>query len=496
MSLLASACTGGQGQSVAGDDPEATAEPLPGVPIGAGPRCPIELAEVALYQGVKVTLARGDAAVPSPSAPVIEGRPALVRVFVTPGAAAPAEETTVRLSLASAAGVRTYEGRRMVAAASSDDSLDSTFDFDVAAAELTPEAALSVEIVGCEGLPQARFPAAGQAALHPAHTGTLRVVLVPVRYDTDGSGRLPDTSEAQLARYRAQLLAMYPVAAVELTLHEPVGTSLAVTAGTGWSELLESVRALRAKEHPTEDIYYYGAIAPAASNGAYCGSGCITGISYRASARNPQSRASVGIGFTGQGAVEAMAHEIGHAHGRAHAPCGGPKDVDGAYPYPNAEIGVWGYDGRQPRRLIPPASKDIMGYCGPRWLSDYTFRGLADRSALVNARDDAPVARVAGALTASAAGRRWRVLLVDAAGTPRWGLNAEGPPPGDAVLAELLDEAGGSLGSIEVHAVELADSDERVYWVPDTGTSAAAIRVPGATPAALAAASAVPEMRR
>jgi hypothetical protein len=77
-----------------------------------------------------------------------------------------------------------------------------------------------------------------------------------------------------------------------------------------------------------------------------------------------------------------MAHEIGHTHGRKHAPCGtvGP---DGNYPYPGGTIGVMGFD-RRTGAFIDPASSDILGFCGNQWISDYTYDGLLERVALVN----------------------------------------------------------------------------------------------------------------
>ena len=65
------------------------------------------------------------------------------------------------------------------------------------------------------------------------------------------------------------------------------------------------------------------------------------------------------------------AHELGHVFNLEHAPCGGAGNPDPAYPYPAAQIGAWGYnplDGR----LVPPATPDIMSYCGG-WISDYHY---------------------------------------------------------------------------------------------------------------------------
>ena len=70
-----------------------------------------------------------------------------------------------------------------------------------------------------------------------------------------------------------------------------------------------------------------------------------------------------------------MAHELGHNFGRLHAPCGNPSGLDGQYPYSGASIGVYGYD------ILSGVAKqsslrDLMSYCDPSWISDYTYRNL------------------------------------------------------------------------------------------------------------------------
>ena len=65
---------------------------------------------------------------------------------------------------------------------------------------------------------------------------------------------------------------------------------------------------------------------------------------------------------------------------------------------------MWGYDARGTGQLhAPEATRDIMGYCGPRWVSDYTYRGLTERSAAVN-RLDSDAQLVASRLTEAIAG--------------------------------------------------------------------------------------------
>lgn len=67
-----------------------------------------------------------------------------------------------------------------------------------------------------------------------------------------------------------------------------------------------------------------------------------------------------------------IAHELGHNLGLYHVPCGGAAEPDPDYPYPGGSIGAWGYDILE-EQLVNPGTADLMGYCRPRWISDYHF---------------------------------------------------------------------------------------------------------------------------
>src|SRR5699024_3627955 len=70
--------------------------------------------------------------------------------------------------------------------------------------------------------------------------------------------------------------------------------------------------------------------------------------------------------------------ELGHTFGRSHAPCGGPASPDISYPYNNASIGIYGYEVDNRDLKNPAVYKDLMSYCYPEWISDYTYKAVMD----------------------------------------------------------------------------------------------------------------------
>ena len=75
-------------------------------------------------------------------------------------------------------------------------------------------------------------------------------------------------------------------------------------------------------------------------------------------------------------------HEVGHTHGRRHAPCDA-GNVDPEFPYADGAIGVWGYDLVSRVLHSPTSVTDFMGYCDPSWMSDYSFIGVFERMELM-----------------------------------------------------------------------------------------------------------------
>jgi hypothetical protein len=359
-----------------GPDPSTGLEPVKDLPIS----------EIAVFQGVKVTIEKGGVKVPSRRAPVVAGRIGLVRVYVAPGSTYTAREVTAVLTITTAGVARTYSDKKTLSGASTDPILTSTFNFTLDATSIGTDSTYSVALMTAPGQTAtgaiSRYPASGAESFDAGNTGEVfRVKLVPVQYNADGSGRLPDTSAAQVELYRARMMALYPAKKVEITVRAPYAYSGGISAsGSGWSEVLQAIVRLRASDGAPKDVYYFGAFAPSSSFGTFCGGGCVTGLSGLLMYPSDSSgRASVGIGFTGAASADTMAHEIGHAHGRSHANCGGASGTDPSFPYSGANIGVYGYDVNTKALVSPSKFTDMMGYCNPVWVSDYTFGALYTR---------------------------------------------------------------------------------------------------------------------
>lgn len=449
--------------------------PVSGLPLA--PDLAIE--EVAFFQGVKVPVARDGAKVSSRMADVIAGRAALVRVYLAPKAGWTSRAITGELRLVSASGTRTFSASMTPTAASSDASLSSTLNFDVPTDAIAVDTQYSVTLFAKTAPPGgdtsgARYPSGGALeALGARSTGpALKVVIVPVRYDADGSGRLPDVSATQIEQYRRAFYAMYPAREVQVTVRAPYAYSGSISAsGSGFSALLQSVVKLRQSDGAPKDVYYYGAFASRSSFSSYCSGGCVTGLcGLLTYASDSVGRACVGVGYTGAQSANTAAHEIGHAHGRSHAPCGGASGADAKFPYSGGRIGTWGWDLVSKRLVDPAVGKDFMGYCSPEWVSDYTFDALADRISYVNG---------SASMILDGAKRTYRFVDVGADGRLAWGdtITLTEPPLGEPETLTWEAEDGAALGTATGHYYPYDDLPGGYMLVPEAPAAARALTV-------------------
>jgi hypothetical protein len=451
----------------------------------------ITITEVAAYQSIKIPLSKGVTLIdPAMRTGIVQGRPTLFRVAVTPGTGFMARDLSARITIKTGATEDQYFAKQQVTKASTDADTASAFQISVPPEKIGEGTTYSVELVECGAAPAAtgtstdtRFPAMGDTPLMARNTGTLRIVVIPL----SSNAHMPDTSDKSLQVYKDYLLSMYPVSKVEIT----VGKALDVSYPVNWNSVIEQLRTQRQADKPAAETYYYGFLKPTDTLREYCQRGCTAGVGYVGSATQSQTRVALGLAFADETSASTMAHEVGHNHGRQHAPCAPGNQIQGVdttYPYDGAKLGVWGYDSRKKTFFDPTKTTDIMGYCDPKWISDYTYKGLLDRSSTIN--------KQSLVITNPDAIQQYRALIVDADG-PRWSQPFTEPaePFGTPEDADILDLDGQPIERVTVYRTEIGDSVGATVLVPEPIDGWHAIKLNDALPLAFSAPITVPNPR-
>ena len=351
--------------------------------------------KVSLYQGVEVRLVKDGAAVETRNAPIITNRPALVRVYAKKDASVRVGKITAKLHVKIDGEEKVLTDGPKSITTFDDTSLDTTFNFNLDAEQMTSDMELSVELVGSTAKDTVAFPADNTTlSLDAKDAAKLRVQLIPVKYEADGSNRLPDLSDSAVKRYHDALYQMYPVSEVEVTQHATLAWEVPIDpTGSGWDQLLNAVMNMRQDEDVDPDVYYVGVFNPAANIREYCGhGGCVLGIAPAAGFSNPASldtemalRSALVVGYQTDHSGGTISQELAHAMGRLHAPCGNPAAIDKKYPYKDAALGSTGWDPIAKTLVSSDDHSDFMSYCSPVWVSDYTYKAIFDRMTKVRA---------------------------------------------------------------------------------------------------------------
>lgn len=464
-------------------------------PLGAdgcvGSARDISLAAVDVYQTIKIPLSKGvtPIATSARNAAVVQGRSTLFRVSVTPATGFVPRQLSARVVVKNGMTIDQYFSKIMVSKASSDADSASTFQITVPPEKIQADTSYSVELVECGAAPatgmmlQPRLPAMGDLPLDARKTGILKVMVIPLV----ANAHTADTADATLATYKAFMEAMYPIEHLELT----VGKPLNITYPVNWNTALDQLRQQRATDKPAADVYYFGMLKPTDTFKDYCRSGCTAGVGYVGAATQSATHVAMGLAFGDETSAGVMAHEVGHNHGRNHAPCapgGQISGVDPMYPYTGAITNTWGYDSRTQKFMAPDKNKDIMGYCDPKWISDYNYIALIDRVAAINGSmftytpDDVVM--------------NYQVMLIDQDG-PRWSQPFAEPdaPFGDAEQADVLDIDGHAIDSVTVYRTLTGDNQGTTLLVPPAKQGWNAVRTLDGTMLPFSAPISVPRPR-
>lgn len=196
----------------------------------------------------------------------------------------------------------------------------------------------------------------------------LDLTIVPVTYIDTVTGKT--FSESGHDPISGWLMSAYPLSEINVAIRDPFRFTGDLRQGAEWSRLLSELTTVWAAEAgPGSSRIFYGLVPNSAPGGDSWFSGGVSGLGWLG------QRVSVGLNM-GEATGKNAGHEIGHNLGRKHAPCGNPTNVDLHFPYPNASIGVIGVDTEDETLLDPRRTHDVMSYCGPEWVSDYTYEAL------------------------------------------------------------------------------------------------------------------------
>ena len=173
----------------------------------------LHLTQIASYQSLKATLMKDGNAVDTPEVPLIAGKPLRLRVFVQPDDNFDGHEVNVHFDLtANGTALPSIDVPKSFTAASTEGDFDSTAFIDLTADQVTTDLTYLVSLR--EEKPgsdvqndSAIWPAVdSQATAGVQDTGSgEHVVVIPIEYDADGSGRMPDTGGDMLAQLQTRM---------------------------------------------------------------------------------------------------------------------------------------------------------------------------------------------------------------------------------------------------------------------------------------------------
>ena len=392
---------------------------------------------------------------PDNSVPLVAGRRTMLRVYAYSFTGAPV--SNVRVSVAATQngvpllGSPLVIGPQTAPTSPSRASLPGSFNVEL------PSNWLSGAVVITATAYQGSLPYPNSSStsltLNFNSVPTLNIKVVPIQYTAPGGQVYPAPSTDTISDW---IMRAYPINSISLTFHASYPFSSGdLTQVSTWYTLLQNIYTLKVTEKAPASQVYFGLIPTMNGSVTWFTSG-TSGLGYvgtRAAIGLELSATRWGPDATGQN----TAHEIGHNLGRYHAPCGAVANPDPSYPsyppYPSGSIGQFGLDIPKGVLWNPATTYDLMSYCDPLWVSDYTYQGLYSNQ----------VAYGAAVLGASAPGLFIRGVFSSTDAVTLQPIYALSLPPSDLPASsdyqvELLDAQGQVVAAHPVPVLE-ADID-------------------------------------
>jgi len=213
--------------------------------------------------------------------------------------------------------------------------------------EVDPEGALDDSL----GVAR-RIPESGRLAVEVREMPVFDVTFIPFLWEKNPNRSVVDLVNAMQAdpmghEMLEQTRRLLPVADIKITAHAPVRTS-----SNEANAINRQVQLIATMEGGSG--YYMGLLS-----GEFSGASGIGQIGRKTA-----------FSITD---VDVIAHEFGHNLSMHHTPCGPAGGLEPSFPYPDGSSGRWGYDFAAKRLVSPADYVDLMSYCSPYWVSDFTF---------------------------------------------------------------------------------------------------------------------------
>ncbi|WP_420627801.1 hypothetical protein [Candidatus Leptofilum sp.] len=309
--------------------------------------------------------------------PLVADRPTVVRVYTETKSGDPGDNTSVTLTaMRGGTPLTPVTSNTMTAsAASSRANLGSTYNITLPADWLSGTVQITAVIDGQNGGSYSETVTFNTVP-------TLNIVVVPINYTqtgaSGGNGFYAAPSTEQISDW---VMRAYPLSNMSITFRSPYAfTGNLRDNGSEWERLLDETTTVKnMSPSPLSTVYYaYVNFGTSCSDTWFNCSGGIAGIGWIG------YRASVGIhnlpsGFGTDATGQLAAHEIGHNFGRYHAPCNVTGTNWSTDPkHAGASIGEYGIDGIGGSLTLynPGGYVDMMSYCDPVWVSDFTYKAL------------------------------------------------------------------------------------------------------------------------